>query len=150
MQAKIVHGYSQISLLAATQIMPCSCTIHAMSMNSFVSSCPWTVNVHVDPLTMVNVHEIKAHDFMSTEIWFMRMKFRLTPLFMHVHGHGNAWTGHEQGMNWAWSYCDMGIKSMKYEQKFPNFMGVARENLLYFKYEHGMNMPQKHELFLSG
>ena len=35
-QAKIVHGYSQISLLVAMQIMPCLCKIYAMSMNSFV------------------------------------------------------------------------------------------------------------------
>ena len=60
-QAKIVHGYSQISLLVAMQIMPCSCKIHAMNMNSFVSSCPWTVIVHAfDPLTMAYMHEVKA------------------------------------------------------------------------------------------
>ena len=35
----IIHCYSQISLLVAMQIMPCSCKIHAMSMNYFVSSC---------------------------------------------------------------------------------------------------------------
>ena len=52
-QAKIVHGYSQISLVVTMQIMPCSCKIHTMSMNSFVISCPWTVNVHAfDPLTI--------------------------------------------------------------------------------------------------
>ena len=44
----------------------------------------------------------------------------------------------------------MGIESMKYEQKFPNFMRVARENLLCFEHEHGMNMPQNHEIFLPG
>ena len=31
----------------------------------------------------------------------------------------------------------VGIKSMKYGPKFPNFMGVARENLLCFEHEHG-------------
>ena len=31
----------------------------------------------------------------------------------------------------------VGIKSMKYRAKFPNFMGVARGNLLCFEHEHG-------------
>ena len=31
----------------------------------------------------------------------------------------------------------LGIKSMKYGLKFPNFMGVAREDLLCFEHEHG-------------
>ena len=57
-ETKIVHGYSQISLLVATQIISCSCKIHAMSVNSFVSSCPWTVNVHTfDPLRLVSTME---------------------------------------------------------------------------------------------
>ena len=29
------------------------------------------------------------------------------------------------------------IKSMKYGSKFPNFMAVARKNLLWFEHEHG-------------
>ena len=52
---------------------------------------------------------------------------------------------HEQifslGMNMAWTVHEvtmiLGIKSMKYGPKFPNFMGVARENLLCFEHEHG-------------
>ena len=31
----------------------------------------------------------------------------------------------------------VGMKSMKHGAKFPNFMGVARENLLCFELEHG-------------
>ena len=65
---KIVHVYSQILLLVATQFMPCSCKIHAMSMSSFVSSCPWTVNVHAfNPLTMACVHMKWGHDFIATK-----------------------------------------------------------------------------------
>ena len=41
-----------------------------------------------------------------------------------------AWTVHEVTLI-------VGIKSMKYGPKFPNFMGVARENLLCFEHEHG-------------
>ena len=60
-QAKIIHGYSHISLLVVIQIMPCSCKLHAMSKNNFVSSCQRTVNIHAfDPLTMAYVHEVKA------------------------------------------------------------------------------------------
>ena len=48
---------------------------------------------------------------------------------------------YELGMNRAWTVHEVtmivGIKSMKYGQKFPNFMCVARENLLCFKHEHG-------------
>ena len=48
---------------------------------------------------------------------------------------------HELGMNMAWTVHEVtmivGIKSMKYGPKFPNFMGVARENLLCFEHEHG-------------
>ena len=48
---------------------------------------------------------------------------------------------HELGMNMAWTVHEvtmiLGIKSMKYGPKFPNFMGVARENLLCFEHEHG-------------
>ena len=60
-QAKKVHDYSQISLLVAMQIMPCSCKIHAMNMIFVVSSCPWTAIVRAFyPLTMAYVHEVKA------------------------------------------------------------------------------------------
>ena len=48
---------------------------------------------------------------------------------------------HELGMNMAWTVHEVtmivGINSMKYGPKFPNFMGVARENLLCFEHEHG-------------
>ena len=48
---------------------------------------------------------------------------------------------HELGMNMAWTVHEVtmivGIKNMKYGPKFPNFMGVARENLLCFEHEHG-------------
>ena len=48
---------------------------------------------------------------------------------------------HEMGMNRTWNVHEVtmivGIKSMKYGVKFPNFMGVARENLLCFENEHG-------------
>ena len=48
---------------------------------------------------------------------------------------------HELGMNRAWTEYEVtmivGIKSMKYGTKFPNFMGVARENLLCFEHEQG-------------
>ena len=48
---------------------------------------------------------------------------------------------HELGMNMAWTVHEVtmivGTKSMKYRPKFPNFMGVARENLLCFDHEHG-------------
>ena len=48
---------------------------------------------------------------------------------------------HELGMNMAWTVHEVtmivGIKGMKYGPKFPNFMGVARENLLCFEHEHG-------------
>ena len=48
---------------------------------------------------------------------------------------------HEMGMNRAWKVHEVtmivGIKSMKYGAKFPNFMDVARENLLCFEHEHG-------------
>ena len=47
---------------------------------------------------------------------------------------------HELGMNMAWTVHEatmiVGIKSMKYGPKFPNFMGVARENLLCFEHVH--------------
>ena len=48
---------------------------------------------------------------------------------------------HELGMNMAWTVHEVimivGIKSMKYGPKFPNFMGAAKENLLCFEHEHG-------------
>ena len=48
---------------------------------------------------------------------------------------------HELGMNMAWTVHEVtmivGIKSMNYGPKFPNFMSVARENLLCFEHEHG-------------
>ena len=48
---------------------------------------------------------------------------------------------HELGMNMAWTVREVtmivGIKSMKYGPKFPNFISVARENLLCFEHEHG-------------
>ena len=77
-----------------------------------------------------------GHDFMRMRIGFMRMKFGINAFvranFMHVHGHDM----HELGMNRAWTvheaFMTVGIKSMKCEQKFPNFMPVARENLLRF------------------
>ena len=49
---------------------------------------------------------------------------------MHELGMKRAWTEHEATMI-------VGIKSMKYGPKFPNFMDVARENLLCFEHEHG-------------
>ena len=49
---------------------------------------------------------------------------------MHEVGMDRAWTVHEVTMI-------LGIKSMKYGPKFPNFMGVAPENLLCFEHEHG-------------
>ena len=45
----------------------------------------------------------------------------------------------------------VGIKSLKYGPKFPNFMGVARENLLCFKHEHGhVPCPRTMNYFVSG
>ena len=53
---------------------------------------------------------------------------------------------HELGMNMAWTVHEVtmivGIKSMKYGPKFPNFMGVARESVLSMKM--GMYMPKNH------
>ena len=47
-------------------------------------------------------------------------------------------TAHEQGYSHAHEVTMIvGIKSMKYGPKFPNFIGVARENLLCFEREHG-------------
>ena len=47
----------------------------------------------------------------------------------------------ELGMNRAWTVHEVtmivSIKSMKYGPKVPNFMCVARENLVCFKLEHG-------------
>ena len=62
---------------------------------------------------------------------------------MYELGTNRAWTVHEITMT-------VGIKSMEYEQKFPNFMPVARENLLCFEHEHDINMPQNHVIFLPG
>ena len=52
------------------------------------------------------------------------------PMNMHELGMNRAWTVHKVTMI-------VSMKSMKYGPKFPNFMGVARENLLCFKHEHG-------------
>ena len=45
---------------------------------------------------------------------------------------------HELGINIAWTVHEVtmivGMKSMKYGPNFPNFMGVARENLLCFEH----------------
>ena len=61
---------------------------------------------------------------------------------------------HELGLNKARTVYEVtmtvDIKSMKYEQKFPNFMPVARENLLCSEHEHGMNMPQNYEILCLG
>ena len=47
---------------------------------------------------------------------------------------------HELLINMAWTVHEVtifvGIKSMKYGPKFPNFMGAARENLSCFEHEH--------------
>ena len=93
------------------------------------------------------------HDFMRMRTGFMHMKFKIDAFvyakFMYVHAHEHAWTSHEQ--TWTMHEVNMivGIKSMSYEPKFPNCNGVARENLLCFEYEYGMNMPKNHELLLS-
>ena len=64
----------------------------------------------------------------------MRMKYRIKAF---VNTQFMPWTC----MNWAWTEHEItmivAIKSMKYGPKFPNFLGVARENLLCFEHEHG-------------
>ena len=62
---------------------------------------------------------------------------------------------HELGMNMAWTVHEVtmivGIKGMKYGPKFPNFMGVARENLLCFEHEHGhVHAQEPWTIFASG
>ena len=52
------------------------------------------------------------------------------PMNMHELGKNRAWTVHEVTMI-------IGIKSLKYGPKFPNFMGVAKENLLCFEHKLG-------------
>ena len=51
---KIVHDYSQVSLLVATQIMPFSRKTHAMFINSFIGSCPR--NLHSSLLQTYKMH----------------------------------------------------------------------------------------------
>ena len=55
---------------------------------------------------------------------------------MHVHAHELALNGHEQSMSVNEDNMIVKLKSMKYEQKFPNFIIVARKNLLFFEHEH--------------
>ena len=43
----------------------------------------------------------------------------------------------------------VGIKSMKYDPKFPNFMGVAREIYCVLSMNMGMYMPKNHELIYA-
>ena len=62
---------------------------------------------------------------------------------------------HELGMKRAWiehevTIMIVGIKIMKYGPKFPNFMGVARENLLCFEHEHGHVHAQEPWTILPG
>ena len=81
---------------------------------------------------------------MGMKIGLMRMKFKFNTSVhiqsVHVRGHEHAWTVHEVAMI-------VGIKDKKYEQKFPNFIRVARENLLCFEHGHGMNKPLNHKVF---
>ena len=123
-QAKIVHGYSQISLLVAMQIMPCSCKIHAMNMHFFVSSCPWTVIVHAfDPYNNDLCAWSKGMTSCAWEYDSCAWNIGLKPLFIPSSCHEHAWTGHEQGMNCAWNYHACRNKKHEIWAKIPKFHG---------------------------
>ena len=126
-QANIIHGYSQISLVVETQIISCACKIHAMSLNSFDSSCLSIMNVYVsDPLTTTQVYEGQSWLHAHEKVWNLGLTPLFKPsscMFMHVLGYEHAWTGHEVTMI-------MDITSMRYEHKFPNSL------VLYIEHEH--------------
>ena len=115
-QVKIVHGYSQISLLVAMQIMPCSCKIHAMSMSD--CSCFWSVNNGLCAWS-------KGMTSCTWEKDSCAWNIGLKPLFTPSSCHEHAWTGHEHGMNCAWSYYDCGHKKHEIWAKIPKFHGCC-------------------------
>ena len=50
---------------------------------------------------------------------------RLKPLFITSSCHEHAWTGHEHGMNCAWSYYDCGHKMHEIGAEIPKFHGCC-------------------------
>ena len=68
---------------------------HFMPMNS-ECSCFW---LHNNGLWRMKI------GFMLTKFWIDAFVYAQ---FVHVHAQEHAWTRHEQGMIYAWSYFDCG------------------------------------------
>ena len=90
----------------ATQITPCSCKIHVMSMIVFDISCPWRMNVYAfDPIKMAYVHKVKT--------WFHANEFYDSwlcsyPVYACSYPWSSmtwAWTGHELCMRLLWLFA---------------------------------------------
>ena len=93
-ETKIVHGYSHISIPVSTQIIPCSCKIHANYCPIIIkNSCPLTLNgLTFNPKTMAYVHEI----------WVMHKIFGINTFVMPSSWMFMSMNIHEVGINYAW------------------------------------------------
>ena len=94
-------------------------------------------NILYDLLYRISVNNA----FSEIKHLFIPSSCRFMPMNMHELGMNRAWTAHEATMT-------VGIKAWNMGLNFPNFMGVARENLLWFEHEHGhVHVPEPCTIF---